>query len=89
MINPILIDKFLDNATEVDVDCIADREISVIGSIMEHIEPAGVHSGDSACIIPTVTLSDKALAVITQAYSCACQRTRCMRTDECSVCRSE
>ena len=61
---PILIDKFLDNATEVDVDCIADREISVIGSIMEHVEAAGVHSGDSACIIPTVTLSDNALAVI-------------------------
>ena len=61
---PILIDKFLDNATEVDVDCIADREISVIGSIMEHVEAAGVHSGDSACIIPTVTLSDKALATI-------------------------
>ena len=61
---PILIDKFLDNATEVDVDCIADREISVIGSIMEHVEAAGVHSGDSACIIPTVTLSEKALATI-------------------------
>ncbi|MCH2206836.1 MAG: carbamoyl-phosphate synthase large subunit [Lentisphaerales bacterium] len=61
---PILVDKFLDNATEVDVDCIADREISVIGSIMEHVEAAGVHSGDSACIIPTVTLSDKALDTI-------------------------
>ena len=61
---PILIDKFLDNATEVDVDCIADREISVIGSIMEHVEAAGVHSGDSACIIPTVTLSEKALSDI-------------------------
>ncbi|MCM8535834.1 MAG: carbamoyl-phosphate synthase large subunit [Lentisphaeraceae bacterium] len=61
---PILVDKFLDNATEVDVDCIADREISVIGSIMEHVEAAGVHSGDSACIIPTVTLSDKALSTI-------------------------
>ena len=61
---PILVDKFLDNATEVDVDCIADREISVIGSIMEHVEAAGVHSGDSACIIPTVTLSEKALSTI-------------------------
>ena len=61
---PILIDKFLDNATECDVDCIADGEKSVIGAIMEHIERAGVHSGDSACIIPTVTLSEKALAEI-------------------------
>ena len=61
---PILIDKFLDNATECDVDCISDGEITVIGSIMEHVERAGVHSGDSACIIPTVTLSEKALAEI-------------------------
>ncbi|NQZ57496.1 MAG: carbamoyl-phosphate synthase large subunit, partial [Lentisphaeraceae bacterium] len=58
---PILIDKFLDNATEVDVDCISDGEITVVGSIMEHVEAAGVHSGDSACIIPTVTLSEKVL----------------------------
>ena len=50
--HPILIDKFLDDATEVDVDAIADGERVVIGGIMEHIEMAGVHSGDSACSIP-------------------------------------
>ena len=44
---PVLVDRFLDDATEVDVDCIADGEIAVIGAIMEHIEQAGVHSGDS------------------------------------------
>jgi carbamoyl-phosphate synthase large subunit len=54
---PVLVDRFLDDATEVDVDCIADGEIAVIGAIMEHIEQAGVHSGDSACVIPAPTLS--------------------------------
>jgi len=55
---PVLVDRFLDDATEVDVDCIADGEIAVIGAIMEHIEQAGVHSGDSACVIPAPTLSE-------------------------------
>jgi carbamoyl-phosphate synthase large subunit len=55
----VLVDRFLEDAIEVDVDCIADGEISVIGAIMEHIEQAGVHSGDSACVIPAPTLSEK------------------------------
>ncbi|MDA0990398.1 MAG: carbamoyl-phosphate synthase large subunit, partial [Verrucomicrobia bacterium] len=55
---PVLIDRFLANALEVDVDCISDGETSVIGAIMEHVELAGVHSGDSACIIPAPTLSE-------------------------------
>jgi len=50
---PVLIDKFLENAVEVDVDAIADGEDVFIGGILEHIEEAGVHSGDSACVIPT------------------------------------
>ncbi len=53
---PVLIDKFLDNAVEVDVDCISDGRDVVIGGIMEHIEEAGVHSGDSACSIPPYSL---------------------------------
>ena len=56
---PILVDRFLENATEVDVDCISDGEISVVGAVMEHIEQAGIHSGDSACVIPAFSLSDK------------------------------
>lgn len=56
---PILIDRFLNDAIEVDVDCIADGKTVVIGAIMQHIEQAGVHSGDSACIIPPPTLSDE------------------------------
>ena len=53
---PVLIDKFLEDAIEVDVDAISDGEITVIGGIMEHIEEAGVHSGDSACVLPPYSL---------------------------------
>ncbi len=56
---PVLVDRFLDDAIEVDVDCISDGETVVIGAIMQHIEQAGVHSGDSACAIPAPTLSKK------------------------------
>ena len=59
--HPILVDKFLENAIEVDVDALADGERCVIGGIMEHIEPAGVHSGDSACAIPAITLTEQIL----------------------------
>ncbi len=57
--HPILIDKFLENAIEVDVDALADGTQCVIGGIMEHVEPAGIHSGDSACTIPAVTLTEE------------------------------
>jgi carbamoyl-phosphate synthase large subunit len=63
--HPILIDKFLENAIEVDVDAIADYTGNVvIGGVMEHIEQAGIHSGDSACTLPTQSLSSTALAQI-------------------------
>ena len=61
---PVLVDRFLEDATELDVDCISDGETSVIGAIMEHVELAGIHSGDSACVIPTVSLSEKVLEKI-------------------------
>ncbi len=64
---PVLVDRFLDNATEVDVDCISDGETSVVGAIMEHIEQAGIHSGDSACVIPAFSLSESIKAEITRA----------------------
>jgi carbamoyl-phosphate synthase large subunit len=64
---PVLVDRFLEDAIEVDVDCIADGEISVIGAIMEHIEQAGIHSGDSACVIPTFSLSEAVLNEIATA----------------------
>ena len=55
---PILVDRFLEGAVEVDVDCISDGEVSVVGAIMQHIEQAGIHSGDSACVIPAPSLSE-------------------------------
>ena len=55
--HPILIDKFLEDAIEVDVDAICDGQITVIGGIMEHIEAAGIHSGDSACVLPPYSLT--------------------------------
>lgn len=61
---PVLIDKFLEDAVEVDVDAISDGKLTVIGGIMEHIEEAGVHSGDSACVIPAHTLGDDIIEVI-------------------------
>lgn len=61
---PILIDRFLEDATEVDVDAISDGEQTVIGAIMEHVELAGIHSGDSACSIPAQSLSATTLAQI-------------------------
>ena len=59
---PVLLDHFLDDAIEVDIDVIADGEQIIIGGIMEHIEQAGIHSGDSACSLPTYTLSPEILA---------------------------
>jgi carbamoylphosphate synthase large subunit/REP element-mobilizing transposase RayT len=64
---PVLVDRFLEDAIEVDVDCIADGETSVIGAIMEHIEQAGIHSGDSACVIPTFSLPKNVLDQIRSA----------------------
>lgn len=61
---PILIDKFLERAIEVDVDAVYDGEDIFIGGIMEHIEEAGIHSGDSACVIPPFTLKKKIIKVI-------------------------
>ena len=56
--HPVLIDRFLEDAIEIDVDAVADGERCVIGGVMEHIEEAGVHSGDSACVLPPFSLSE-------------------------------
>ena len=58
---PVLIDQFLEDATEVDVDALADGDDVLIGGIMEHIEEAGIHSGDSSCVLPPVSLSPSVL----------------------------
>jgi carbamoyl-phosphate synthase large subunit len=57
--SPVLLDRFLDLATEVDVDCISDGEQVLIGGVMEHIEQAGVHSGDSGCSLPPFSLTEE------------------------------
>ena len=64
---PVLVDRFLEDATEVDVDCLSDGEDTAIGGIMEHIEEAGVHSGDSACVVPSFSLSEKVLGDLRHA----------------------
>ncbi|MFH1760211.1 MAG: carbamoyl-phosphate synthase large subunit [bacterium] len=62
--HPVLIDKYLDNAVEIDVDAISDGKTMVIGGIMEHVEEAGIHSGDSACMLPAQNLSPDVIACI-------------------------
>ncbi|MBI2093943.1 MAG: carbamoyl-phosphate synthase large subunit, partial [Candidatus Omnitrophica bacterium] len=64
---PVLIDKFLEDAIEVDVDLVGDGEAYLIGGILEHIEEAGIHSGDSAMVLPPHTLSDETLSQIRKA----------------------
>ncbi|MBO8181568.1 MAG: carbamoyl-phosphate synthase large subunit [Archaeoglobus sp.] len=61
---PVLIDKFLEDAIEVEVDALCDGEEVVIGGIMEHVEEAGIHSGDSACVLPPISLSEEHIETI-------------------------
>ncbi|MDA1314342.1 MAG: carbamoyl-phosphate synthase large subunit [Acidobacteria bacterium] len=61
---PVLVDRFLENATEVDVDALSDGDEVLIGGIMEHIEEAGVHSGDSSCVLPSASIPEEQLAQI-------------------------
>ena len=64
---PILIDKFLKDAVEIDVDAISDGENTIIGGIMQHIEEAGIHSGDSACVLPPHSISKEMIETIKNA----------------------
>jgi carbamoyl-phosphate synthase large subunit len=61
---PVLIDKFLESAIEVDVDCLSDGRRTIVGGVMQHIEEAGIHSGDSACVLPPHSLSADLVAEI-------------------------
>ena len=65
--HPVLLDKFLQDAIEIDVDAISDGDVTVIGGVMEHIEEAGIHSGDSACVLPPHTLAGEMLDRIAAA----------------------
>src|SRR4030095_2672525 len=62
--HPILVDKFLEDALEIDVDAISDGERVVVGGVMEHVEKAGIHSGDSACALPPYSLGDDQIPTI-------------------------
>ncbi|GAA4925723.1 carbamoyl-phosphate synthase large subunit [Nesterenkonia rhizosphaerae] len=65
--HPVLVDRFLEDAIEVDVDALYDGEDLYLGGIMEHIEEAGIHSGDSACVLPPITLGPDVLARVREA----------------------
>lgn len=64
---PLLVDRFLDAATEIDVDALYDGHELFLGGVMEHIEECGIHSGDSACVLPPLTLSENVIARIREA----------------------
>ena len=65
--HPVLIDKFVEDAIEIDVDAVSDGKVTIIGGIMEHIEEAGIHSGDSACVLPPYSISQPILDEIVSA----------------------
>ena len=65
--HPVLVDRFLDNAIEIDVDALFDGERLFLGGVMEHIEEAGIHSGDSACVLPAITITPDQLEEIKSA----------------------
>ena len=65
--HPLLVDRFLDNAIEIDIDALFDGTDLYVGGVMEHIEEAGIHSGDSSCTLPPVTMSDSQIARVREA----------------------
>ena len=87
--HPILIDKFLEDAIEIDVDAVADGERCVVAGIMEHIEEAGIHSGDSACALPPYSLNDDIIEKIKIEHLRACEGTARRGLDEHPVCCEE
>ena len=81
--HPVLIDKFLEDAIEVDVDAVCDGEDVYIGAVMQHVEEAGVHSGDSACVIPSISLGEGTLEQVrkqTRALALGARRARASST---------
>ena len=84
----IFLDRFLENAIEVDVDAICDGEDVWIGGIMQHVEEAGIHSGDSACVLPPHSLGAEMLREIRAATTRARARARRGRADERAVRRA-
>ncbi len=84
--NPLLFDRYLTDAIEVDVDCLSDGENAAIAGIMEHIEEAGIHSGDSACSLPPRSLSRETLDALEAQTKKSRQGAWRHRPDECPIC---
>ena len=85
--HPILIDKFLEDAIEVDVDAVCDGVRTIVGGVMEHIEEAGIHSGDSACAIPPFSLRRTIVAELKEQTYALAEALEGARSDEHPVCR--
>ena len=83
--SPVLLDRFLDDAIEVDVDCISDGAEVMIGGIMEHVEQAGIHSGDSACSLPPYSLPTKLQDELRRQTALMAQGAQGRRPDERAV----
>ncbi len=81
----IFLDRFLENATEVDVDALCDGREAWIGGIMQHVEEAGIHSGDSACVLPPHSLGEEMLEQIRSGHARARARDRRRRADQRAV----
>ena len=82
---PVLIDHFLEAATEIDVDALSDGEDVVIGGIMQHIEEAGIHSGDSSCVLPAVDIPPHLLNTIREYTFQLARALKVVGPDECAV----
>ena len=83
---PILIDRFLDNALEMEADALSDGREAFVPAVMEHIELAGIHSGDSACVIPPVSIPARPSENHQRVYAEDCQRAACCGPHEYAVC---
>ena len=80
--HPVLVDRFIDDAVEIDVDAIFDGQDLFLGGVMEHIEEAGIHSGDSACALPPITLGAREIERIREATEAIARGRRRARTDQ-------
>ncbi len=79
---PVLVDRFLDDAVEIDVDAIFDGEELFLGGVMEHIEEAGIHSGDSSCALPPITLGELEIGRIREATEAIARGVGVLRADQ-------
>ena len=83
---PVLIDRFLDDAVEIDVDALYDGEELFLGGVMEHIEEAGIHSGDSSCALPPITLGRETIDRIRSSTEALARRaSACAGCSTCST----